>query len=72
MRPTPNASKRFRLYRLFWGLLKDVGVWRAEEYLRRKERRMRRGDRREIIPYCIKEVMSMYMGVLCCCFALFV
>ena len=58
-----NANKRFRLYKLFWGLLKDVGVWRAEEYLRRKEKRTRRGDRREIIPHCIKEVMSMYMYI---------
>jgi len=40
-----NNEKRYRLYRLFWGVLKDLGVWTDEEYLQRKARRTARNDR---------------------------
>ena len=53
-----NDEKRYRLYRLFWRLLKDLGVWRDEEYMKRKEERTARDDRREIIPLCIIEVRN--------------
>ena len=48
-----NAEKRHDLYRQFWRLLSDLGVWRDPEYLMRKERRTVRDDRREIMPTCI-------------------
>ena len=51
-----NNEKRHRLYRLFWKTLRDVGVWKDEEYLLRKETRTSRYDKREIIPSCIIEV----------------
>ena len=42
-----NAEKRHRLYQKFWRTLKDLGVWRDEEYLQRKERRTARDDLRD-------------------------
>ena len=53
-----NDYKRHRLYKMFWRLLKDLGVWKTEEYLMRKEGRTRRADRREIMPGCIIKVRS--------------
>ena len=41
---------------MFWRALKDLGVWKSELYLTRKERRARRIDKREIIPECIRKV----------------
>ena len=32
-----NDEKSHRLYRKFWKLLLDLGVWNDEDYLRRKE-----------------------------------
>ena len=52
-----NRNKRYELYSKFWGTLKDLGLWRDEEYLRRKENRTRRADRRDIIPTCIIQVI---------------
>ena len=51
-----NQSKRFTLYKHFWGLLKDVGVWRHPPYLERKERRTSIDDAREVMPKCVVEV----------------
>ncbi len=51
-----NDEKRHRLYRKFWRLLQDVGLWGHEEYLQRKERRTVRHDRRDIMPKCVIEV----------------
>ena len=48
-----NAEKRHMLYCKFWRLLKDMGVWRDEEYVRRKQEKTEKDDRREIIPQCI-------------------
>ena len=31
-----NDNKRWELYKKFWGTLKDLGVWKAEEYLQKK------------------------------------
>jgi hypothetical protein len=51
-----NANKRHGLYRQFWRLLKDLGLWRDPEYLSRKETRTTRADRREVMPLCILKV----------------
>ena len=48
-----NDEKRHRLYRKFWRLLQDVGLWGDEEYLRRKERQTVRHDKRDIMPKCV-------------------
>ena len=53
-----NAEKRHRLYQMFWGLLQDLGVWRDEEYLRRKETRTVRDDKRDIMPACVLTVSN--------------
>ena len=48
-----NDGKRHRLYRMFWGLLNTLGVWKDEEYLQRKKTQTVRDDKRDIIPKCI-------------------
>ena len=48
-----NAEKCHGLYRK---LLNDLGVWRDPEYLRRKERRTVRDDRRDVLPACVLKV----------------
>ena len=51
-----NAEKRHRLYRMFWGLLTELCFFKDPEYLRGKERRTVRDDRREILPTCVIQV----------------
>ena len=51
-----NSEKRHMLYKKFWRCLSTLGFWRDEAYLRRKESRTQREDKREIIPDCIVEV----------------
>ena len=55
-----NAEKRHTLYRKFWRSLKALGVWHDEDYLRRKEARTVRDDRRDIMPDCVIEVHTLY------------
>ena len=52
-----NSEVRYVLYRKFWGLLKDLGVWKDEEYLSRKQQRTVRDDRRDVMPNCVIEVI---------------
>ena len=59
-----NDEKRYRLYRLFWRTLNDLGVWRDDEYLARKERRTVIHDRREIFPECIIAVSTVYTCIV--------
>ena len=54
-----NGEKRHRLYRKFWRCLNGLGVWRDEEYLRKKEGRTVRDDRRDIMPDCVLEVHTI-------------
>ena len=54
-----NSVYRFRLYRRFWRLFQNIGLWRHEVYLRRKEIRTAREDPREILPLCVVKV-SIY------------
>ena len=58
----PNDEKRHRLYRLFRGLMSDIGYFRDHEYLRRKQTRTVCDDNREILPRCVIEVTCIY----CC------
>ena len=45
-----NAHKRFPLYRKFWRVLNQLGMWRHEEYLERKALQITTYDVREIMP----------------------
>ena len=47
-------------YYMFWKVLKDLGVWRDEEYLRRKQDQTVWDDRRDILPHCVIAVSSLY------------
>ena len=51
-----NSEKRHMLYKRFWRCLSTLGVWKDEDYLRRKEARTALEDKRDIIPKCITEV----------------
>ena len=51
-----NAHKRFPLYRKFWRVMNELGVWRHEEYLARKVLRTSVSDVREIMPTCVLNV----------------
>ena len=57
-----NDEKRHRLYKMFWRLLRDVGLWMDDEYLARKERRTAMYDKREMIPTCVITV-SHYFSI---------
>ena len=54
-----NDEKRHRLYRFLWRLLNDMGLWRDDEYLQRKEGRTAIYDKREIIPRCVVTVSTL-------------
>ena len=58
-----NAEKRYTLYRKFWGLLKDLGVWRDESYLIKKQQRTARDDRRDIMPDYVIQVIKVAFSV---------
>ena len=51
-----NDEKRHVLYRKFWRTLKGLGLWEDAEYLRRKEMRTTKEDRRDIMPDCVIKV----------------
>ena len=59
-----NAHKHFPLYRKFWRVLNELGVWRHEEYLERKALRTTTDDVRESVPEsCILDVRSNIINV---------
>ena len=51
-----NAHKRYPLYRKFWRVLNELGVWRHERYLERKALWINVADVREIMPTCVLNV----------------
>ena len=51
-----NAHKRYPLYRKFWRVLNDLGVWWHDQYLARKARRTCVEDVREVMPTCVLNV----------------
>ena len=51
-----NAHKRYPLYRKFWRVLNDLGVWRHDQYLARKALRTCVEDVREVMPTCVLNV----------------
>ena len=55
-----NRQHRFRLYRGFWKMLKDLCVWNDNRYLERKKRVTQEHDQREIMPSCVVDVCVLY------------
>ena len=51
------AEKRYRLCKIFWGLLTKLYYFKDSEYLHRKEGQTVRDDRREILPACMIQVI---------------
>ena len=47
-----NMSKRFKLYKKFWTLLGQLGVWNDPHYLALKVTKTSIMDRREVMPEC--------------------
>ena len=45
---------------MFWRLLNDVGLWRDDEYLQRKEARTSIHDKREMMPRCVVIVSALH------------
>ena len=52
-----NAAKRYRLYRRFWTLLGQLGVWNHPAYLTSKGQKTTTQDPREIMPECVVKVL---------------
>ena len=59
-----NRQHRFRLYRGFWKMLKDLGVWNDDRYLERKKRVTQEHDQREIMPSCIIDVGVLHYNTI--------
>ncbi len=49
-------SKRFKLYKKFWTLLGQLGVWNDPHYLALKVTKTSIIDRREVMPECVVTV----------------
>jgi len=56
-----NVSKRYSLYRKFWGLLRQLGVWEHPTYLERKGRHTHVDNKRDVMPDCLTKVCRPYM-----------
>ena len=53
-----NNSKRFKLFRQFWQLLRDIGIWQHPQHLANKTKITTRDDPHEILPLCIIQVST--------------
>ena len=51
-----NISKRFKLYRKFWMLLGQLGVWNHPEYIAHKQTKTSVLDHRDVMPDCVLRV----------------
>ena len=52
-----NVHKRYALYRRFYTYLKTLGLWRSSRYLEKKRVYTPEDDPREIMPWCIRQVL---------------
>ena len=56
--PDPsNVVKRYRLYRKFWSYLRRLGLWDFGPYKAMKQRMGHRNPPRDIIPWCVKQMV---------------
>ena len=53
-----NQTKRYPLYKKFWTLLGQLGVWNDPHYLALKATKTRINDRRDVMPLCIVNVSN--------------
>ena len=51
-----NITKRYKLYKKFWILLDQLGVWNDPYYLALKVTKTSINDRRDVMPSCIVTV----------------
>ena len=63
-----NDRHRYRLYKQFWRTLNDLGLWKDEQYLLRKQAITLLADQREKMPTCVVRVSkqacdSLYMYI---------
>ena len=61
-----NDEKRYVLYKKFWGLLNDVGLWKDNDYLSRKEEKTVRDDKRDVMPDCVIKVIINILETYSC------
>ena len=61
-----NDEKRYVLYRKIWGLLNDVGLWKDDDYLSRKEEKTARDDKRDVMPDCVIKVINNILTMFVC------
>jgi hypothetical protein len=56
--PDPsNVAKRYKLYRKFWSYLRRLGLWDFRPYRDLKERMGYRTSPRDVIPWCVKQMV---------------
>jgi hypothetical protein len=48
-----NDSKRYKLYRKFWRLLGQLGVWNNPSYIQLKQTQTTLNDPRDVMPVCV-------------------
>ena len=53
-----NRQHRYRLYRGFWRLFKDLWLWRDDRYLEVKRRLTSEDDPRERLPLCVVQASA--------------
>ena len=51
-----NISKRFKLYRKFWTLLGQLGVWNHPDYITHKQTKTSILDSRDVMSDCVLRV----------------
>ena len=51
-----NITKRFRLYRRFWTLLGQLGLWNHPQYIEYKQTKTSVLDCRDVMPDCVLRV----------------
>ena len=54
-----NQVKRFLLYKKFWTLLGQLGVWNDPVYLALKVTKTSINDRRDVMPKCVVTVSKI-------------
>ncbi len=55
---TINMVKRFKLYRKYWKLVGDLGVWHHPLYLAYKATKTTVHNKRDVISECVLRVSS--------------
>ena len=59
-----NLAKRYGLYRKFWRVLRQLGVWSHPLYLNEKMAHTTLTDVREVMPKCVVTVSCFFLLTL--------